>query len=484
MPPVDRSQVRAAGAAPGESRPPSREPILPFPQRQAKAIAPVPTRPALSAIHSETAAGLWLRHLVGEQAFEAAASAAARHGTRVHTELLAAGRLEPARYAQALAQALDVPCALHLEALHAPVAQSDAAAPITAWMGRAGTARAVIDATTHAPDIVAAHLARLRARGIACCLAPRSAIEQASESLARAARIDAAVNELRRTQPESSAASGWHTWQVLLPIMALGAAAGSIMVVPEAAVAGIGTVVALPFLAVTVLRLLALREIVRIRRKRRHERRALPAFALPRYSVLVPLFRESAVIPDLVAALGALDYPRTKLEVLLLIESVDLETQAALLKQRLPPHFKVIEVPDCAPRTKPKALNYALGFASGDLLVVYDAEDRPQPSQLRHAAEVFASAAADVGCVQARLNIYNPGQSWLSRQFTIEYSALFDAILPSLERHGLPIPLGGTSNHFRGIMQQAHLAKQFKNLAFLDLHNLQTRFAQIRGCRQ
>jgi cellulose synthase/poly-beta-1,6-N-acetylglucosamine synthase-like glycosyltransferase len=165
--------------------------------------------------------------------------------------------------------------------------------------------------------------------------------------------------------------------------------------------------------------------------------------------VLVPLFREAGVIPDLVRALDALDYPRTKLEVLLLIESIDLETQAALLALQLPPHFRIVHVPDCFPRTKPKALNYALAFARGDLVVVYDAEDRPQPSQLRLAADVFSRAPADVVCLQARLNIYNPGESWFARQFTIEYSALFDAVLPALASLRLPIPLGGTSNHFR-----------------------------------
>ena len=105
-------------------------------------------------------------------------------------------------------------------------------------------------------------------------------------------------------------------------------------------------------------------------------------------------------------------------------------------------------VPDRAPHTKPKALNYALQFARGDFVVVYDAEDRPQPDQLRRAWEVFRHAPAELGCLQAQLNIYNPRQSWLTRQFTIEYSALFDAILPALEQLRLPVPLGGTSNHF------------------------------------
>jgi cellulose synthase/poly-beta-1,6-N-acetylglucosamine synthase-like glycosyltransferase len=106
-------------------------------------------------------------------------------------------------------------------------------------------------------------------------------------------------------------------------------------------------------------------------------------------------------------------------------------------------------VPDRQPRTKPKALNYALQFARGDFVVVYDAEDRPQRDQLRRAWEAFRRAPPGLGCLQAQLNIYNPWDGWfLTRQFTIEYSALFDAVLPALERLRLPVPLGGTSNHF------------------------------------
>jgi cellulose synthase/poly-beta-1,6-N-acetylglucosamine synthase-like glycosyltransferase len=162
----------------------------------------------------------------------------------------------------------------------------------------------------------------------------------------------------------------------------------------------------------------------------------------------VPLFDEAAMLQGLVSSLGALDYPLAKHEVLLVLESADVETQAALLHLALPGNFRTLVVPDRGPRTKPKALNYALQFARGDFIVIYDAEDRPQRDQLRRAWEVFRNAPATLGCLQAQLNIYNPWDSWFTRQFTIEYSALFDAILPALERLRLPVPLGGTSNHF------------------------------------
>jgi len=109
----------------------------------------------------------------------------------------------------------------------------------------------------------------------------------------------------------------------------------------------------------------------------------------------------------------------------------------------------VIVVPDAKPQTKPKALNYALHFARGELAVILDAEDVAEPDQLRHSAETFATAPPELVCLQARLTFYNANENWLTRQFTIEYAVLFDLVLPLLASLGMPLPLGGTSNHFR-----------------------------------
>jgi glycosyltransferase XagB len=109
----------------------------------------------------------------------------------------------------------------------------------------------------------------------------------------------------------------------------------------------------------------------------------------------------------------------------------------------------VIVVPCGLPQTKPRALNYALCFARGSLLTIYDAEDIPDPRQLRRAAAAFAVLPQDTACLQAELVFDNANENWLTRQFTIEYAMLFGMILPALAAHRLPLPLGGTSNHFR-----------------------------------
>lgn len=157
------------------------------------------------------------------------------------------------------------------------------------------------------------------------------------------------------------------------------------------------------------------------------------------------------MLPDLVQAISAIRYPAAKLDVMLVLETVDAATRAAARRLDLPEYLRVVVVPDGAPRTKPRAINYALALARGEFVVVYDAEDVPEPEQLRRAVAAFRRGPRDLVCVQARLNIYNAAESWLSRQFTLEYSALFDLLLPALTRLGMPVPLGGTSNHFPGI---------------------------------
>ncbi len=180
--------------------------------------------------------------------------------------------------------------------------------------------------------------------------------------------------------------------------------------------------------------------------------RPLPDRDLPVYTLAVPLFREARMLPGLVRALDALDYPAAKLDVKIMLEACDRDTIAAAARLGLPPRYDVIVLPDGHPRTKPRALNAALEAARGDLVVIYDAEDRPDPGQLRAAAARFEAAPADLACLQARLTIDHADETWITRLFALDYAALFHGVKPGLAALGLPIPLGGTSNHFRGLM--------------------------------
>jgi cellulose synthase/poly-beta-1,6-N-acetylglucosamine synthase-like glycosyltransferase len=169
----------------------------------------------------------------------------------------------------------------------------------------------------------------------------------------------------------------------------------------------------------------------------------------PVYTILCPLYREASIVPDLVSSLGRLDYPRSALQVLLLVEGDDEATRHAALAAATAPCIEVIVMPPSAPRTKPKALNAGLARARGEYVVVYDAEDRPHPQQLRAALAEFQEGGERLACLQAPLDIDNAADSWIARQFAAEYAIQFREMLPLLARLGLPLPLGGSSNHFR-----------------------------------
>ncbi|SEQ54700.1 Glycosyltransferase, catalytic subunit of cellulose synthase and poly-beta-1,6-N-acetylglucosamine synthase [Devosia sp. YR412] len=169
---------------------------------------------------------------------------------------------------------------------------------------------------------------------------------------------------------------------------------------------------------------------------------------LPVYSVLIPLRNEAAMVSQLFAAMRALDYPEDRLDIKFVVEAASLDTIAAVRRHLGEPRFSLVSVPDAAPRTKPKALDFALPLCLGEHVVVFDAEDIPDPDQLWKAAVRFRDAP-ELVCLQAQLVIDNGRASWLTAQFAGEYAGLFSVLLPALARWRLPMPLGGTSNHFR-----------------------------------
>ncbi|HTM79490.1 glycosyltransferase [Asticcacaulis sp.] len=175
---------------------------------------------------------------------------------------------------------------------------------------------------------------------------------------------------------------------------------------------------------------------------------------LPSYSVIIALYKEASIVPQLLRAMRALDYPRDRLEILFALEADDTETLTAFQRHPLPAFMRVIAVPQGFPRTKPRALNHALEQARGDLIVIYDAEDQPHPAQLREAAKVFAKGDTTLACLQAPLRPIG-GSSFIARQFAAEYAVQFDVLLPALHALHLPFPLGGTSNHFKSDILRA-----------------------------
>lgn len=262
-----------------------------------------------------------------------------------------------------------------------------------------------------------------------------------TDNLTKAARI--AETHLRRTRPYASAAHGPTRIQTGFA----GALAASLIlfasVDPSAAAHAVSIIFAAALGALSLFRLAACATP-----PAPASSQSWPG-ALPVYTVIAALYREGDVLAELVDALSRLDYPRARLDIKLVLEADDAETIAAARALDLDERFEVILAPPGEPRTKPRALNIALAFARGEFVTVYDAEDRPSPNQLRAALNAFAAGGEKLACAQAPLGWYNARETWLTRQFALEYAIQFHVILPALARWGWALPLGGTSNHFR-----------------------------------
>lgn len=270
--------------------------------------------------------------------------------------------------------------------------------------------------------------------------------------------LDYSVNDLRRRFPYYSAKKVVGARQVLLLSAFVLGFFLSVYAAPGTIQAVLHLSTSLFYLGCVAIKAHAWMTFHPAQQRRRWNRTPVADTELPDYSILVPVYREEGQISQLVRALSRLNWPTERLEIFLICEADDTKTVAVCRQETVGPdrfHFSQISVPVCEPRTKPKALNYVLPLCRGKFVVVYDAEDRPHPLQLREAHDGFAKGGERLACLQAPLAIRNEKEGFLTRLFAIEYLALFDGVLPALAQISLqrsiplPLPLGGTSNHFR-----------------------------------
>ena len=261
--------------------------------------------------------------------------------------------------------------------------------------------------------------------------------------------VDVAVDQLRETQPLFAAVPTFTARQLLTVLLVTVALLLSASLALRATAILIMSIAQLFYLFNTFDRMILIVRGLRAGARisiTDAEARAIPEDELPVYTVLLPAFHEPEIVRELVAGVGQLEYPPDKLDIKLLLEADDELTVNAA---RHATGVDVILVPPREPRTKPKACNVGLQFARGSLLTIYDAEDVPEPLQLRRAVAAFAAVDDDVVCLQGKLGYFNERQNLLTLWFSTEYDQWFGYMLPAFAASGAPLPLGGTSNHIR-----------------------------------
>ncbi|MBB4953124.1 cellulose synthase/poly-beta-1,6-N-acetylglucosamine synthase-like glycosyltransferase [Agrobacterium vitis] len=373
------------------------------------------------------------------------------NGTTVEQELLACNEMTSQDYYARLADLLELP---FLEEL--PIAQIFDSHLLDSQLIQPNILRLYDKVrppiTVIAPE--AKRLPALRARlaqspdfAASLAVAAPGSIREAVWKVGAQRRAEATITHLFHATPQHSARTVLTARQGFCAGLLIAIAVFSLLSATHATFVAVHTLLSLLYMMTLLFRILLLAQ--QIRNPAPLVTMQPPSSILPTYTVLIAIYRESNIIPQLVSAMQRLNWPASRLDIKLVCEEDDAETRAALAAIELPAHFEIVLTPALGPRTKPKALTYALAGARGDYLVIYDAEDRPHPDQLKEAYTRFLMASPDVGCLQAPLIIANARESWISSLFALEYAALFRGILPSLSQYRMPLPLGGTSNHFR-----------------------------------
>jgi len=382
------------------------------------------------------------------------ASLAARNGTDFQTELLASGIVAEVDYCEALARQLGIGHAISVDPDRLIVSDEFAAAflrrsswhlPIKLAERNGATSYLIVPSRLgigHLSKLIASH-PKIRER--LRMVAPRT-LREALMSRLGPTLVRQATNDLFDRYPDLSARIVASAWQGAIVGAMLIALPAAVWLSPGGSWVAMHILCSIFFLSCVGLRIAA---AISGRLAREPDCDKPSPADLPVYSVLVALYREAAVVPELVAALRRIDWPSSKLEIKLVCEEDDVTTLAALDTQALPPNMEVVRVPIFGPRTKPKALAYALPLTGGEFVALYDAEDQPHPGQLLSAWRKFDGSPADVACVQAPLEIDCSGGGLLARMFSFEYAGLFRGLLPWLSANQTLLPLGGTSNHFR-----------------------------------
>jgi len=411
---------------------------------------------------------LLLQMGVGKPVVARAMLLAENHGTTAEEELLASGEIDETIYFEALAEKLGLDFMPDIDSGRVQdIADLDIQITRPEMLRIHHASRPPV--TVIVPSLsrlaeVTALLERTPLLRRSLAVSTPSAVRKAAWQAGRLRRVSATTRSLFETVPLHSARitfwgkQGFYAGIILCAMVAVS------ITMPLVSLLMLHIVLTLFYLANFLVRLYALGCAFMQERTGRAPKPDAPAGPLPIYSVLVALYKEESVAAQLVEALDRLDWPRSRLDIKLICEEDDAETIAALKALPLACEYEIVLVPVHLPRTKPKALSYALPGVRGTFVTVYDAEDRPHPGQLREAHAAFMAAPRHVICLQAPLIVTNARQSWLSALFALEYAGLFRGLLPMLSLTGLPLPLGGTSNHFR--------TAQLKQIGGWDPYNM------------
>ena len=171
---------------------------------------------------------------------------------------------------------------------------------------------------------------------------------------------------------------------------------------------------------------------------------------LPRVTIQLPMFNERYVIERLIDAVCEIRYPREKLQIQVLDDSID-ETQkiaADAVARKREQGFDIVYIHrDDRTGFKAGALEAGLKTATGEFVAVFDADFVPQPDFLERTIHFFTNEK--VGMVQVRWEHLNREYSLLTRVQSILLDGHFVIEHTARNRSGRFFNFNGTAGIWR-----------------------------------
>lgn len=168
---------------------------------------------------------------------------------------------------------------------------------------------------------------------------------------------------------------------------------------------------------------------------------------MPSISVLIPMYNEEKVLDNVLDSLVACEYDRDRLEIIPINDSSTDRTRELLDEYHARYEFIRPIHRNSSLRGKPAALNEAMEFARGEIIIVFDADYRPNKYMLKQLALAFLDPAA--GAVMGRVIPYNSGKNLLTRLLSLERAGGYQADQQARYNMGTLPQYGGTVGGFR-----------------------------------
>jgi cellulose synthase/poly-beta-1,6-N-acetylglucosamine synthase-like glycosyltransferase len=167
----------------------------------------------------------------------------------------------------------------------------------------------------------------------------------------------------------------------------------------------------------------------------------------PTFSIIVPTKNEESVIQRCLVSIMNIDYPKDKLQVII-VDGNSVDNTYSIcekISQQYPNNIKIIR--EQTTTGKPAALNLALTYATGDIVCVFDADSLPEKNVLSKVASYFNDK--QLTALQGMTTSINEKSNILTRVIASEEKAWFQMLMSGREKMRLFVPLNGSCQFIR-----------------------------------